>query len=324
MLYNLAYPMLLAGAKTNQVMSRARARLGLIPPERAGIVHTPETLYRVTCWRLRRIDIFFSMLFSPRKVARLSVERFETIRQGSIRPCPLDSQLSYRDVALAHGDNTVHVRHYGPADRPQVLMLHGWNGHAGMLTEHVKALLDQGFGVVTPDLPGHGKSTGSRYSFYDLGMIIADVFRQSQFHAVIGHSAGGLIGLLALHNGLRTRHFVPIGTPASLAAILKSYVDVTQMPARSYRYIQRYYSDRYLMCPTDVGAQTLKTLDVRTLVVHEERDWQVVVDNAYELLDAARNGTLFLTKGRTHLNILKSPEVHERVGAFLREELPAC
>lgn len=324
MLYNLAYPMLFAGAKTTQLASRARTKTGLVNRKTGKIVYTPETLYRVTCWRLRRIDVHCAMLFSPSKAARLSVERFETIRQGTVRPSALDAELAYDEKAVINGDNTIYVRQYGSTDLPQVLVLHGWNGNAGMLAEQVKALMDQGFGVVVPDLPGHGKSTGSRFSFYDLGMIIADVFRRTDFKAVIGHSAGGLLALLALYNGLKAERFIPIGSPSSLEAILKSYVDVTQMPARSYRYIQRYYNDRYLMDPVEVGAATLANMDVKTLIIHEQRDWQVVVSNAHALADAAKNGELFLTTGRTHLNILKAPEVHEKIVSFLNEEIATC
>lgn len=324
MLYNLAYPLLFARTKVHEYRRRASVRRGEIPDELAHISHTPETLFRVACWRLRRADIMLSMIVSPQRVARLSVERFETIRQATIKPSILDAHLEYTEKAFKHGRETVCIRYYGDPSLPQVLVLHGWNGNAGMLGEQVQALLERGFAVVVPDLPGHGKSSGRRFSFYDLGRAVADVLSQETFEAVIGHSAGGLIGLLALQNGLRAHRFIPIGSPASLEAVLQSYVDVAQMPKWSYWFIRRYYTKRYGIGPDAIGPKMLENLPVRSLVVHENNDWQVVVQNAHQLAAAARDAELFLTTGRTHLNILKAPEVHEKIGAFLKAEARPC
>lgn len=324
MLYNIAYPFLFAGTKLHEYRRRSKVRRGMADPDLARVAYTPETLYRVTCWRLRRIDILLSMLVSPRRTARLSVERFETIRQASIKPSILDSELVYVERAFKHGRETICIRYYGDEDLPRVLILHGWNGNAGMLGEQVKALLDRGYSVVVPDLPGHGKSSGRRFSFYDLGRMIADVLSNETFEAVIGHSAGGLIGLLALQNGLRAHKFIPIGSPSSLAAVLQSYVDVTQMPKWSYWFIRRYYANRYGIGPEDIGPKMLENLPVKSLVVHESRDWQVVVQNAHDLADAAMDSELFLTQGRTHLNILKAPEVHDKIGSFLKPDSMPC
>lgn len=320
MLLNIAYPFLCLGTKLQERRNRTLVRLGKAEPDLAKIKHTPETLYRLTCWRLRQIDIYLAMLMSPRRAARLSVERFETIRQISIKPSALENEIPYVEKAFKHGHHTVCFRYYGDMDRPKVLVLHGWNGNAGMLSELVQSLLRDGFAVLVPDLPGHGKSSGERFSLYDLGTAIADVLWNETFVAVIGHSAGGLIALLALQNGLRSRRYVPIGSPSSLAAVLQTYVEVSQMPKWSYRFIRRYYAKRYGIGPEDIGPKMLENMPLKTLIVHEVRDWQVVVQNAHDLAGHARDVELFLTNGCTHLNILKAREVHNKIGSFLKEQ----
>lgn len=317
MLYEAAFPALYIGAKTHQLSRRIRAKAGLAPADMARVTYHPESYYRVACWNLRRLDIELLMLMAPFRAARLSVERFERIRQMPNREGTQPLHAEPESQTVKHRGKRVHMSFYGPEDGPKILALHGWNGRASMMRKLVMALADLGYRVVVPDLPGHGKSEGNRYSFYDLGQTMADLFLGTRFKAVIGHSAGGLIGGFAIGRGLRADHYIPIGAPASLSNLLKSYVEITQMPRRSLPYIERYYIRRYGVSPEDVGTSMLSRLQVRTLVIHEKRDWQVGIENAHELVDAAQDGELFLTKGYTHLSVLNAPEVHDRIHTFI-------
>lgn len=320
MLYEVAYPALYLGAKTHQIARRTRARMGLASQDMANVTYHPDSYYRVACWRLRRLDVELMMHLAPMRAARLSVERFERIRQLPARPAKAEALPADDGESrfVKYRGKRIHLRYHGPEDGPLVMAVHGWNGRASMLSRLVRALAGQGYRVVVPDLPGHGQSEGNRYSFYDLGRALADLFEETRFRAVIGHSAGGLICGIALGRGLRSDCYIPVGAPASLLNLLRSYVEITQMPECSLPFIERYYIRRYHIPPEDVGPALISRLSTRTLVVHETRDWQVSVDNAHELVEAARDGELFLTSGHTHLSVLNASEVHDRIGAFIK------
>ncbi len=317
MLYEAAYPALYLGAKTHQMSRRALARIGAAPRDMARVTYHPESYYRVACWRLRRADISLMMKLAPMRAARLSVERFERTKQMPVRGAAIARSDNCESTYIRYHKRKVFVRHYGPEDGPKILAIHGWNGRASMLRKMVQALVAQGYRVVVPDLPGHGKSEGDRYSFYDLGQALADIFENVKFEAVIGHSAGGLILAIALARGLKAQCYIPVGAPASLARLLQSYVEITQMPDSSMPYIARYYTRKYNLTPEEVGPFLISDLPVRTLVVHETGDWQISIANAHELVDAARDGELFLTTGHTHLSVLNASEVHARIGTFI-------
>ena len=314
MLYELAYPALLVGAKSRQTARRARARLGLAPAEIARLTLRPESCYRVACWWLRRTDVAILMRLAPRRAARLAVERFETTRRMAPRGAPEGGELTW----LRWRGIDVALRLHGPEDGPPVLALHGWNGRGAMLRGLAEALAARGYRVLLPDLPGHGASGGERYAFYDVARACAELFGpKGRFEAVIGHSAGGLIAAMALGRGLDARAFVPIGAPASLSELLRSYVEITQMPPASLAHIERLYARLHGTAPAEMGPPLVARLPVRTLVVHERSDWQVGEANARALHGAARDGTLLLTRGYTHLSVLNAPEVQERIAAFL-------
>ncbi len=317
MLYEVAYPALYLGAKTHQTLRRTRAMLGIGPRDMQRVIYSPDSFYRVTCWRLRKLDVEMMMRLAPMRAARLSVERFERTRRMAPRMAVEAGVQTPVEVLRWRGKRVV-VRRFGPVDGPRILALHGWNGRASMLRRLAEALAAEGFQVLVPDLPGHGDSEGSRYSFYDLGQAVADLFGDVPLAAVIGHSAGGLIAAIALDRGLPARTFIPVGSPMSLASLLRAYVDITQMPVRSLPFIERYYARRYGTHPGAVGPELIASLTARTLVVHEQSDWQVGPENAHAIVAAARDGQLLMTTGCTHLSVVNAGHVHRAMVNFIR------
>lgn len=323
MLYEAAYPFLLVGAKARQMEKRVHARLGRAPKALRHVTYNPESFYRVACWRLRKMDIEMMMRVAPMRAARLSIERFEKTKRQALRETRTGKKAAQiaRHNTLKYQGKDVHYFSYGPANGPKILALHGWNGRATMLAQMAVALAERGFHVIVPDLPGHGLSAGDRYSFYDLGQACKEIFEPfGEFQAVIGHSAGGLFGMLALSRGLNAKNLVTIGAPSSLSALLHSYIKITQMPESSLPLVLRYYTKRYGQSPTEVGPQMIANLPVRTLVIHEESDWQVGPENAREIHGLAPNSTLLMTKGQTHMNVQNAGQVQDAITDFLRSE----
>lgn len=314
MLYELAYPALLLGAKWRQTARRAKARIGIGPPEIARITLRPESCYRVACWWLRRADVAILMRLAPCRAARLAADRFERTRRIAPRGTRAEGELSRHRW---EGVEVV-IRAYGPKDGPRILALHGWNGHGFMLQGLAQALAGRGYRVIVPDMPGHGSSEGERYAFYDMARACMDLFApMGRLRAVIGHSAGGLIAAMALDRGLEADAFVPIGSPSSLGELLRAYVEITQMPPGSLKHIERLYARVHGMAPAEVGPRMMARLPLRTLVVHERMDWQVGEENARAIHAAALDGTLLLTHGFTHLSVVNAAPVQERIARFL-------
>lgn len=319
MLYELAYPVLLVGAKSQQAATRAKVRLRLAPPELRSVVYKPETRYRTLCWAVRKLDIELMMRLSPAQAARVAIRRFETTKRDPRAQERLARPEAFVVEWIDHRGVPVRVRRYGRAGGPKVLALHGWNGKGAMLHGLALAMAGAGFEVLVPDLPGHGASGGKRYAFPELGRAVTEMFApEGRFAALIGHSGGGLIASIALTEGFPARTYVPIGAPSSLARLLRSYVEVSHMPPEMLTHIERRYDRRHGRPIAALGAPGLSGLDLRTLVIHDRDDWMVAVDNADDWMRHARAGELELTSRLTHLSIVNAPRVHERVIGFVR------
>ena len=91
----------------------------------------------------------------------------------------------------------------GGHGEPVLLLLHGLGANGDVWHGLHEVLRSRWPGRwVTPDLPGHGRSTSlPRYSFRDLAAAVAHTVRSADRLIVLGHSLGGVVAL-ALASGL--------------------------------------------------------------------------------------------------------------------------
>jgi pimeloyl-ACP methyl ester carboxylesterase len=96
-----------------------------------------------------------------------------------------------------------------------VVLVHGWGGHAGRLTEFVAPLVRRGFSVIAFDAPGHGDAGGRHSSLTDFVAAIRAIARKhGPFEAIIGHSLGAAACALAVRQGLAVSRVVLLSPPA--------------------------------------------------------------------------------------------------------------
>src|SRR5688572_29852642 len=87
---------------------------------------------------------------------------------------------------------------------PVVLLAHGWGGWASRLGAFVRPLVETGHQVVGMDLPAHGSSPGRRTNPFEMADALLEVSRSAgPVHALISHSFGGIVSLLAMERGLK-------------------------------------------------------------------------------------------------------------------------
>jgi pimeloyl-ACP methyl ester carboxylesterase len=100
---------------------------------------------------------------------------------------------------------------------PVILLVHGWGGWASRLGAFVRPLVETGRQVVAMDLPAHGSSPGSQTNPFEMAEALLKVAGSAgPIHALISHSFGGLVSLLAMERGLKP------GTAVFLAPALRA------------------------------------------------------------------------------------------------------
>lgn len=204
---------------------------------------------------------------------------------------------------------------------PTAVLIHGWAGRAADWRHLAGDLIEAGWRVVAPDLPAHGATAGTTTDAFALGDAAAAVLRHERPAAVIAHSMGFPITLLALERGAPP--------PASL---------ITLAPGRRMLRALERFSEQARLAPALVdelhqanqqrfGADVWDVLDVdrvvgdltpRGLVVHDGDDEDVPVTDGEHIATHWPGATFVRTDGLGHRRILRDAAVRTMVIDALR------
>lgn len=184
----------------------------------------------------------------------------EFARQLFFRPLRMPYRAEQRAV-LAHACRVrldvrgQSVAAYCWGEGPTVLLMHGWGGHAGHMTEFVALLTKAGYRAVAIDAPGHGDSgRGLSSLVHAAAAIQAAATAFGPLHAVIAHSLGTAATVMAMNRGVTAKRLVFMAPQAHVSSYWNLFREALGMPdkvwsimrARSERWLKVRYDDLHL------------------------------------------------------------------------------
>lgn len=198
-----------------------------------------------------------------------------------------------------------------------VLLVHGWGGHAGRLTEFVAPLVRRGFTVIAFDAPGHGDAGGRHSSLTDfVEAIRAIAWKHGPFEAMIGHSLGAAACALAARQGLEVSRVVLLAPPADPEKYSGRFARFYRMSPETHEGMKRRLESRYRIRWPDLKIAA-GDCPARMLVFHDEKDTRIPFRDGVEVARAWPNAALVKTRGLGHHRILFDPRVISRAVAFV-------
>ncbi|MFS4583137.1 alpha/beta fold hydrolase [Phaeobacter sp. C3_T13_0] len=313
MLYELALPGLLAQGGYRWL----RAARKSAPQE-------PVLRLRTARARLRRLEIDILDRMSPELSAKLLLRRFH--RNQSEAPVPLPAERISKGPwpglfkGLFIRQHRLHVRQLGSKQGPRILLIHGWNADGRMMLPLAQDLASRGFHVDVPDLPGTGKSRGPVRSFVAVAARLAKQCSSvTPYDVVIGHSAGGLIAMIALGLGLKTQRMVTISAPSSLDRLMDLYLRFTGQPANTGTAVMRRYQKICGRSLAEIGPVECRETHLPLLVIHAQNDWQVPPSEAQSICAARETLAPIYLRNCNHRTVLRHPDLLGLVECFLHK-----
>ena len=204
-----------------------------------------------------------------------------------------------------------------------VVLLHGWGGHARQMLPRADALTDRGLRPGLVDLPAHGGSRGRVSNLPQFARAIeyatARLHAQdSAPHAVVAHSLAANAAAHAASRGLATQRLVLLAPPASPHEYTRLFAQVFGLSERTRAALQRRIEARegILMRqfePPAVGPR----IALPTLVVHDRGDRINRFADGEAYRDHIPGATLLATEGLGHRKILQQAEVLQAVADFV-------
>lgn len=211
-----------------------------------------------------------------------------------------------------------------------VLLVHGWTSEASFMTAVAEPIRRAGFRVVLFDLPGHGLSGANSTHLIDCARATAAIGHAfGPLHAVVAHSFGGMISLVAAEGqppmpcALAVPRIVLIASPNRLTQVTADFSrnwELSLAGQRAFEQRLERIGRRPLGSFTIV--KLLRATRSSALVIHDHEDEDVSFDSANEIVSQLGAVELAAFTGYGHRNILFAPPVLKRVASYLTREVP--
>ena len=266
---------------------------------------------------------------SPELGARLALPLFMRVgRRVAVSPADAATHLQARRGSVrvpGIGRSGVDVVTYEWGGGPDTIVLaHGWQSRASVFASLVRELRSEGFRVVAFDAPANGDSPGRGTYVVDHLDVLAELqARLGRFHAVIGHSFGGLAALLAAGEGLDVRRIATIAGAATPNVFIDGFGEMVGLDSATREALARGYARKLFADvenPFERYSAVTHPLPAGTplLLVHDRGDRRVPFAEAPKLAGANPVRTrLVPTEGLGHNRILRADVTLDAVLDFV-------
>jgi pimeloyl-ACP methyl ester carboxylesterase len=138
--------------------------------------------------------------------------------------------------------------------------------------------------------------------------------------ALVGHSFGGFMSLLAVSRGLRADRLVVIAAPSSVPDVLDDFARMIRLPQRAVPYLVRALERRVRAPMASFAIEAFASqVTIPILIVHDTEDAEVPYANGTRLTQLLPTARLLTTSGEGHRRVLFAPEVVSAVVDFIEE-----
>lgn len=238
----------------------------------------------------------------------------------------------FANISLIAADGVPLAAWYAPSQNgAAIVLVHGGTGSRENVRAHAALLRNAGYGVIAPDLRGHGESGGGGNAFgwegtRDIQAAVAHLKAQDEVRAIggLGLSLGGEVLLGALNAT------PALGAVVSEGATHRSTAEYLALPDRGN--LARSWMPRVLYAGTGVFTGDAEPVpiadsiagapDVHLLLIAAETEPDEVEYNTHYQAVAGDRAALWVVPGGHTGALAGSPDEYgEQVGNFFRNAL---
>jgi pimeloyl-ACP methyl ester carboxylesterase len=209
------------------------------------------------------------------------------------------------------------LRGFVAGEGPVILLVHGWGGWASRLGAFVRPLVETGHQVVGMDLPAHGSSSGRRTNPFEMADALRKVAGSvGPVRALVSHSFGGLVSLLAMERGLKTEAAVLLAPALRADQIRARFAELFRLRPPVMNALVRvldghFGSDVWEVLDGRRIAYNLSSRgpDVPVLIAHDPEDRDALFSDAHAISQILPRARILRAKDTGHHHILVEESV---------------
>ncbi len=265
--------------------------------------------------QLKALQLFnqcFGNLF-PKMTASVNLKKFLT-------PGP-SSKRDMTGWAIEKNLGNALIWQRGSNDKGlKVLLMHGWQSHAGHWFEMADALVAEGFTVYALDGPAHGDAPGLTSNPIEFAETLIKAQESlGDLFAVIGHSMGAGALLMAASYGLKTKCIVSVSGPSQYSHVVGRFVMLVKLPRRAAGALQEMIDTGTDRAQAQIsGEAMISRIKLPTLIVHDEDDHEVPFLEALEIKSYINGAELISTSGFGHRRILRDLNLAQQIASWVK------
>lgn len=251
-------------------------------------------------------ELCFSIMMRPRR-----------------KPIPQDElEVLRKAEKLDFAYNGLRLQGYrwGAGQGPKVLVLHGWESHAGRLGPIIQVLAQKGYEVIAYDAPAHGASEGQTINLLQNAEALRQVLQQiGPVYALVAHSFGAGSALWMLgESEMGLEKTVSVAAPENAALLIEVFAKALALSPRAQQAATHTFTVKLNRPPESFAiAPRLSQLRLKGLVLHDRQDELIGPDHAERIARAWPGAQLVFSKGLGHRGILRDPAMQQLIVSFL-------
>ncbi|MGB1449683.1 MAG: alpha/beta fold hydrolase [Flavobacteriaceae bacterium] len=223
------------------------------------------------------------------------------------------SRFTYR-----HFD--IQLYQWGTGEK-RILLVHGWEGHAGNFAAIIERLVENDYTVISFDGPSHGQSSKGKTSSFEFIELIRLLVEQYQPRQLISHSFGSVASLIALGSNphLMIERYVGITVPNKFRERLEEIAQHLGLPYKVVRrLITKIEREHQVKVDTiNVEDYAPKATIEKALLLHDTNDRVLPVEKSREVAKKWPAASLKEVTGTGHYKILGTKKVVDEILDFL-------
>jgi pimeloyl-ACP methyl ester carboxylesterase len=262
---------------------------------------------------------FFATLF-PDFFVKKAFTYLISPMQFKVRPHEKNILDKAQKSRISFNDFDIQLYQWGNGHK-KILLVHGWEGHAGNFAAIIERLLQEDYTVLSFDGPSHGASSHGKTSSFEFTDLVAALIKDHQPTQLISHSFGSVASIIALGKNpdLKIDRYIGITVPNKFRERLEEIALYLGLP---YIVVSRLITK--IEAEHDIKVDEINVEDYaqkssveKALLLHDTNDRVLPVEKSREVASKWPAARIIEVTETGHYKILTSEKVLDKVMDFL-------
>ena len=205
--------------------------------------------------------------------------------------------------------------------KKKILMVHGWEGHAGNFSKLISILVEKNYSIFAFDGPSHGASTRGKTSVFDFVNLVEELIKFYKINQIVSHSFGGVaaIGALARNPKIQIEKYVAFTIPNKFSDRIFDVSDKVGLPYNVVKKLIKKIEKKENVNIKDLNVEDFaKQASInKALILHDVKDRILPFKISKEFSKKWDIAELIEIRNTGHYKILNDPISLKKTVSFL-------